>query len=77
MAPLRVHKAWAKFLYHNFKACYCNGNGSYGISCDVNGVCSCKANIINSKCDICQDGFYNFPNCEGKQNYMGLELSWN
>ena len=49
-----------------FKACNCNGDGSTGITCDENGVCICKANFMNDKCDTCNAGFFNFPTCEGK-----------
>ena len=35
--------------------------------CDGNGVCSCKPNFINVKCDQCNIGFFNFPLCEGNQ----------
>ena len=47
--------------------CNCYGNGSNGIACDANGVCSCKANFMNDKCDACNVGFFNFPTCEGNQ----------
>ena len=35
--------------------------------CDSNGVCSCKPNFMNVKCDQCNIGFFNFPLCEGNQ----------
>ena len=44
---------------------YRKGVRSNGITCNDNGVCSCKANIINDKCDACNTGFFNFPTCEG------------
>ena len=47
-------------------ACNCNTQGSTSINCNANGICSCKPNIINAKCDGCQHGFFNFPICEGK-----------
>ena len=53
-------------LLFGFSACNCNAEGSNGDACDVNGVCSCKANIINDKCDGCNTGFFKFPTCEGK-----------
>ena len=53
-------------LLYRISACNCNTEGSNGETCDVNGVCSCKANIINDKCDTCQAGLFNFPTCEGK-----------
>ena len=49
-----------------FLACNCNRDGSNGITCNDNGECVCKVNIINDKCDACAAGYYNFPTCEGK-----------
>ena len=46
-------------------ACNCNGDGSNDIACDNNGVCSCKANYMNDKCDACKPGFFDFPACGG------------
>ena len=57
-------------LLFQFSACNCNAEGSNGITCDDNGVCTCKANIINDKCDACAPGFFNFPTCPGKQYYV-------
>ena len=53
-------------LLFQFSACNCNAEGSNGITCDDSGVCSCKANIVNDKCDACNAGFFNFPTCSGK-----------
>ena len=55
-----------QYLLFNFSACNCKVEGSNGIACD-DGECSCKANVINDKCDACAAGFFNFPICEGKQ----------
>ena len=55
------------YVWFQFSACNCNVEGSTGIICDDNGVCSCNANIINDKCDACAPGFFNFPTCPGKQ----------
>ena len=67
------------FVLFQFSACNCNAEGSSGITCDDNGVCSCNANIINEKCDACAPGFSNFPTCPGKDqtitNYLGTKLS--
>ena len=55
-------------LLFQFSACNCNTEGSNSTTCDDYGVCSCKANVINDKCDACADGYFNFPStCEGKQ----------
>ena len=47
-------------------------DGSNSINCDDNGVCNCKANIINDQCDACDDGFFNFPTCEGKHYLLSF-----
>ena len=68
------------FCYFNFTACNCNGDGANGVTCDNNGTCSCKANFMNDKCEVCNTGFYNFPTCQGKQYIMGsygyLHFEW-
>lgn len=38
--------------------------GSNGVSCDDQGNCQCHDNFVGERCDQCQEGFYNFPNCE-------------
>ena len=50
-----------------FSACECNEDGSHDITCDDDtGVCNCRDNITNDKCDQCTSGFFGFPTCEGK-----------
>ena len=41
--------------------------GSNGITCDDNGVCNCKSNIINTKCDTCAAGSFGFPMCDKRK----------
>ena len=54
--------------------CNCNVEGSNGTTCDNNGICNCKANIMNDKCDECNVGFFPFPACyTGKLYHM---LTW-
>ena len=53
-------------MLSQISACNCNGEGSNGITCNGNGICSCKANIINAKCDACAPGFFDFPTCPSK-----------
>ena len=59
-------------LLSQFSACNCNKDGSTGSSCDDNGVCSCKPNFINDKCDECADGYFHFPRCESKSTVPGI-----
>ena len=51
--------------------------GSDGITCDDNGRCTCKAYVINDKCDTCASGLDNFPVCDtcaaGYFNYPTCE----
>ncbi|KAL5265606.1 hypothetical protein ACHWQZ_G006355 [Mnemiopsis leidyi] len=52
---------WLKFA----KACSCN---SYGVAypqkpCDDAGDCVCRENVGGDKCDMCLEGFFNFPFC--------------
>ena len=61
------HNIGCNFCYFILTACNCNGDGSNGILCDDNGICNCKANFMNDKCDTCNAGFFNFTACEGKQ----------
>ena len=50
-----------------FSACECNEDGSHDITCDDDtGVCNCRDNITNDKCDQCTSGFFGFPTCEGR-----------
>ena len=59
-------------------ACNCNTQGSNnGNTCDNNGVCSCKANVVNDKCDACAPGYGNFPACDiGKKYYTTYPKSF-
>ena len=42
--------------------CNCNIHGSSFTSCDSNGICACKHNVIGDKCEYCKD-YYPFPDC--------------
>ena len=36
-------------------------------------MCSCKPNVIGDKCDSCNTGYSNFPDCnECEHEYYGL-----
>merc|ERR1712048_979151 len=45
--------------------CQCNPAGSKKLSCDGNGLCSCKRNVVGPKCDRCHPSIQNalFPEC--------------
>ena len=64
-----MSKIWSN-IYINwywFSACECNEDGSHDITCDDDtGVCNCKDNVTNEKCDQCTSSFFGFPACEGK-----------
>ena len=44
-------------------ACGCSSYGSTNTSCSSNGICSCKSNFDGNQCNICNLGFYDYPNC--------------
>ncbi|XP_050097931.1 laminin subunit alpha isoform X1 [Anopheles aquasalis] len=47
--------------------CNCNplGVANNNLQCDMeSGLCECKSNVVDRKCDRCQYGFFNFPYCE-------------
>ena len=45
--------------------CACNELGSVDLTCDCDGKCSCKLNIVGDSCDQCEIEHYDFPNCKG------------
>lgn len=49
-----------------FAACDCDRSGSIGVSCDNDGKCQCKPPFDGVHCEMCKEGLYNFPLCEGK-----------
>ena len=54
--------------------CKCNINGSILTSCDSYGVCTCKENVIEDKCDICKAGYFPFPDCHNGKFFTGKLL---
>ena len=52
--------------------CECNEDGSVDERCDDEGKCSCKSNVIGDKCSECQPDHFDYPRCEGKENYPGF-----
>ena len=43
--------------------CGCNDQGSVNVSCNSNGMCTCKDNVIGNKCEFCITGYHPFPDC--------------
>lgn len=35
-----------------------------GISCNNDGQCLCSSNFDGKNCNLCKEGYYNFPACE-------------
>ena len=48
-----------------FSACKCSTSGSSSTACNTNGQCTCKPNVVGTKCTECKSTFYGFPNCQG------------
>ena len=44
----------------------CSSGCSSSTSCSSNGECSCKSNVVGTKCTACESGYFGFPNCQGK-----------
>ena len=53
------------YSYFIFIACTCDEDGSVDNNCDINGKCTCKANVVGDNCDQCAGGFFGFPTCGG------------
>lgn len=46
-------------------ACECNSVGAQDNNCDLNtGKCTCRDNVYGKRCDECEPGYWNFPNCQ-------------
>ena len=58
-----VNNTFPNFL---LSGCTCNAEGSENTACDTAGKCTCKANVIGRDCDSCEEGYYGFPDCQGK-----------
>ena len=48
-----------------FLACDCNSYGSFYASCNSIGKCNCRANVNGTKCDVCNDRYYNLQSGNG------------
>ena len=52
--------------FKTFLECVCSSSGSNSTSCSSSGDCSCKPNVVGTKCTACEPGYYGFPNCTGE-----------
>ena len=56
--------------------CTCDEDGSTSFICDVNsGQCPCKENIGGLNCDESSNGYWNWPNPEGKYEMIS-QIPW-
>lgn len=54
------------FLLFLDLVCNCDAEGTARDICDPNtGVCICMKNYAGPRCDVCNEGYYNFPRCSG------------
>lgn len=45
--------------------CDCDFDGSLNYECDkFGGQCPCREHVIGRKCEACETGYYDFPNCK-------------
>ncbi|CAH0382822.1 unnamed protein product [Bemisia tabaci] len=45
--------------------CQCNIEGSLNFECSqFGGQCKCRPNVIGRRCELCETGYYGFPNCK-------------
>ena len=58
--------------------CNCDAEGTARDICDpTTGECICMKNYAGPRCDICNEGYYNFPRCSGNFNTcIVMELNW-
>ncbi|XP_074604898.1 laminin subunit beta-1 isoform X2 [Brevipalpus obovatus] len=53
------------FSSEGCKPCDCHPTGSEDQHCNpINGNCKCHKNTYGRRCDECQPGFWNYPNCQ-------------
>ena len=68
----RCEEGW--FGYPDCQPCECSPEGSTsreGI-CDADsGQCPCQVNFGGRKCDKCTPGYYSYPSCFSKSQFIG------
>ena len=52
--------------------CGCNDQGSANMTCNSDGICTCKENVTGEKCDICIPEHFPFPECNIGNIYIPL-----
>ena len=52
--------------------CTCNAEGSETAACDTAGKCTCKPNVVGADCDKCAEGYFGFPDCQGKFSHTSF-----
>ena len=51
--------------FNRIIACDCHGIGALDNFCDEKtGQCKCDENAFGRRCNECEPGYWNFPNCE-------------
>lgn len=60
--------------------CDCDAEGTARDICNPNtGACICMENYAGPRCDVCNEGYYNFPRCSGNFNtciVIYCKLTW-
>ena len=71
---ISIESLFKKTYISKILVCGCNINGSISASCDPDGQCDCKSNIIGIKCTHCETGYHGFPDCKSKLriNLIGI-----
>ena len=64
--------------YVALAACDCHVDGSSSRQCDVDGKCSCKANVKGRQCNQCKAGFFGLAGnlADGCQGGTDNTLLW-
>ena len=63
---LTLHNLFILFI----TACGCNTTFSTGLCAEGTGQCECKSKYSGKKCDQCNKGYYDFPECKSKLQHF-------